>query len=235
MSTQTATRKPARKPRTGSPISRRARNAALVLTVVIALASMALSYVGLAGLGVLMGWSPQLSVLLPVLVDGLLIAATIAVVAKAEHPRRELAYSWVVLSFAAVLSVVGNAAHAALTYSGAAPLAMVLTVQSLPPVVLLLSTHLLVDLTRAAKPKAAKSAPVVVNEPKTDVAPDAPANAVAVTEPPARRSAAELRAAVAEALAAEPDLSRRALAERLGVGKSTIDRAVAALSEAVAA
>ena len=131
---------------------RRSRRAAVWLTVVIAIVSFVLSFTSLRELAAMSAWPGWPSWLWPLIIDGLIILATLAIVALAPY-RTQLwnrAFVWLVLGTAALVSVGGNSFHAWLSTGhlpqwmriGSAGLACV------PPVALLATTHILAILWR---------------------------------------------------------------------------------------
>ena len=113
-------------------------------TILIGVFAFWLSYAGLKDLaarsGVVIPW------VWPLITDGLIVVATIAAVALARKPGAW--YPWLLLIGGAVLSVAGNAIHAMLATGLQVPPVMAAVVASVPPVVLVASTHLTVLLTR---------------------------------------------------------------------------------------
>lgn len=82
----------------------------------------------------------------PLIVDGLIVVATIAAMAMARRPGAW--YPWLLLTGGAILSVIANALHAMFTDSLGVPPVMAAIVASVPPVVLVSVTHLTVLLAR---------------------------------------------------------------------------------------
>ncbi|MFD6883009.1 helix-turn-helix domain-containing protein [Rhodococcus sp. NPDC060084] len=130
----------------------------LVVTVVgtaaICMAAFWLSYEALTDLaersGITTPW------LWPLIVDGLIIVATVAVVARVGS------YAWLLLLAGAAISVAGNVLHASLP-AGALPVWLCSTVAAVPPVALVAVTHLAVILRQThanavAQPLAASTA-----------------------------------------------------------------------------
>jgi hypothetical protein len=91
------------------------RAAAVMITVVIAVASFVLSFSSLWNLAARSAWLARLAWLWPVIVDSTIVLATMAIVALAGHHRQRgnRRFFWAVLCAAAVVSVSGNAVHAA--------------------------------------------------------------------------------------------------------------------------
>ncbi|MGN5238085.1 helix-turn-helix domain-containing protein [Rhodococcus sp. SJ-3] len=108
-------------------------------TAAICVAAFWLSYEALTDLadrsGVTTPW------LWPLIVDGLIIVATVAVVARVGT------YAWLLLLAGATISVAGNVLHASLP-DGALPVWLRATVAAVPPIALVAVTHLAVVLRR---------------------------------------------------------------------------------------
>ncbi|MEV1134524.1 helix-turn-helix domain-containing protein [Rhodococcus coprophilus] len=118
-------------------------SAPLVVTVAgtaaICVAAFWLSYEALTDLasrsGITTPW------LWPLIVDGLIIVATVAVVAQVGT------YAWLLLLAGAAISVAGNVLHASLP-EGELPVWLCATVAAVPPIALVAVTHLAVILRR---------------------------------------------------------------------------------------
>jgi hypothetical protein len=126
------------------------RAAAVLITVVIATASFVLSFSSLWNLAARSAWPTRLAWLWPVIVDGTVVLATMAIVALASYgsQRGDRRFFWAVLCAAAVVSVSGNAVHALIP--GGAPLVPWLSavIACVPPIALLATTHTLAILWR---------------------------------------------------------------------------------------
>jgi hypothetical protein len=120
------------------------------LTVGIAIAAFVLSFTSLRNVAGLSAWPGWPSWLWPLILDGIIVLATLGIVALAPY-RDQLhnrVFLWVVLCSAALVGVGGNALHAWLFSAhlviwmrwGSAGLACV------PPVALLATTHILAIL-----------------------------------------------------------------------------------------
>jgi len=131
---------------------RRSRTAAVWLTVGIATVSFVLSFTSLRNLAAMSAWPGWPSWLWPLILDGLIILATLGIVSLAPYRDQfwNRVFLWAVLGVAAVVSVGGNGLHAWLSTGqlvswmrwGSAGLACV------PPVALLATTHILGTLWR---------------------------------------------------------------------------------------
>ncbi|MDR1186100.1 MAG: DUF2637 domain-containing protein, partial [Bifidobacteriaceae bacterium] len=117
-------------------------------TVLIAAGAFWLSYTALSHLAVRSGIAPGQAWAWPLIVDGVIVVATCAVVALAGG--RAAWYPWTLLAAGAGVSVAANALQAATSQTQVHP-ATAGAVAAVPPVVLLAITHLTVVLTRAAE------------------------------------------------------------------------------------
>lgn len=136
-----------------APISRAVVNAALAGTLLLAAGAFALSFAALADLAQMAGVPGHLAWIWPLVVDGMVVVATMAIVALAGHGTRALIYPWTLLGGGAAVSIAANAVHAILAADGAVPAAVSALVAAVPPVALLAVTHLSVVLIqRAAEP-----------------------------------------------------------------------------------
>ncbi|MBB5435338.1 DUF2637 domain-containing protein [Nocardiopsis composta] len=118
-------------------------------TVLIGAGAFWLSFTALADLAVRSGIGGGQAWIWPLLVDGLIVVATVAVVALDGH--RAAWYPWALLIGGALVSVVANAAHALVTAEASVPGLLAATVAAVPPLVLLASTHLTVVLIRSTR------------------------------------------------------------------------------------
>lgn len=130
-----------------------------------------MSFAALRDLAVRVGMPADLAWLWPLLIDGMIVESTLAVVALAQRGSRAVWYAWFLLAVGAVVSVGSNGIHAVISGHGWAGAAAA----SVPPVVLLATTHLTVLLMAApessASPARVPSA-VVVPELQPEPAPD---------------------------------------------------------------
>lgn len=127
---------------------------AVVLTVMIAAGAFWLSFAALAHLAFMSGVPGAQAWVWPVIVDGMIVAGTVSIVAMSDHEPRARRYPWAVLIGGAVLSVSANVVHAVVA-TGAdrqVPVVVAALVASVAPVALLVMTHLTVLLTRKAAP-----------------------------------------------------------------------------------
>lgn len=158
-----------------------ARWSAVVIVIAIGAAAFVLSFAALRDLAVMANTPAHLAWLFPVIVDGTIIQATIAVLALADSPERS--FFTRVLIAGATVSIGGNIAHAVV--SGHGVLAAVLAV--IAPAALLVDTHGLAVLlrTRNTSPQneipAARAVADSADDPGPDVVPAIAAPDPAVT------------------------------------------------------
>ena len=185
-------------------------------TVFIALGAFWLSFTSLSALARSCGIPADRAWMWPLIVDGVIVVATVSVVAisgSGQDPR-SVRYPWLLLSAGAAVSVLANASHAIVTADAKVPSVLAALVAAVPPVVLVAITHLTVELTRRPprRPSAAAGA--------SGRAAERPARPTKATSP------ADDNRRVGEALRlrADTSLSNREIAARLGVHPSTVGR-----------
>src|SRR5690625_3555665 len=115
-------------------------------TVFIAAGAFWLSFTALADLAARSGVGGSQAWAWPLIVDGIIVVATVAVVALAG--QRSAWYPWALLIGGAAVSVTANAIHAVVAADADVPGVLAAAVAAVPPVVLLAITHLTVILTR---------------------------------------------------------------------------------------
>lgn len=130
-------------------LMRGAAMAAVVIIVGVGVAAFVLSYETLRDLAELAGIAREHSWLFPVIVDGTILQATVSVMVLSGHARERRWFSWV-LGVGAVVSVAGNSLHA---FTDGAPLPnwVAAVIAAIAPVALLVDTHGVVMLFRAAQ------------------------------------------------------------------------------------
>jgi Protein of unknown function (DUF2637) len=150
-----------------------------VLTLLIALMSFVVSFEALKQLaeGSAISWAS----LWPLINDGFIIVATIA--AYVLHGKKIAWYPWVALILFAIISIVGNAYHAVLNADELiVPIPVAAAISAVPPLALLISSHLLVVmLATPKKPKLVNE--VVAEELKEEVKATPTPVIVATTQP----------------------------------------------------
>ncbi len=137
---------------TAQPRGRRlAAVTAITGTVFIAAGAFWLSFTALADLARRSGIDAGQAWAWPLIVDGIIVVATVAVVALAGQ-QRPTWYPWTLLAAGAVVSVTANAIHAIIAADTDVPSVLAASVAAIPPLVLLAITHLTVILTRPVTP-----------------------------------------------------------------------------------
>jgi hypothetical protein len=151
---------------------------AVCITTVIGVASFVLSFAALWDLATMAGVPRSLSWLWPVIVDGTILQATIAVIALASYPDQASGrrFFWGVLFVAASVSVAANALHAFISGAGSLPPALSAAMATVAPISLLAATHGLAVLVRVPgrAPAVADSREIVADPPVTESLPAAP-------------------------------------------------------------
>lgn len=173
---------------------------AIAGTVFIAAGAFWLSFTSLADLAQRSGLSPEQAWAWPLIVDGIIVVATVAAVVLTGS--RGVWYPWVLLFAGASVSVVANAIHAILAADSDVPAALAASVAAVPPLVLLAITHLTSILMRRPGPAIDSSS---VDEERS-----------LLTATAARHHDAQILRA--------SGLSNRAISRRLGVHPSTVGR-----------
>lgn len=192
----------------------------VVGTVFIAAGAFWLSFTALADLARRAGIGAGQAWAWPLIVDGVIVVSTVAVVALAGE--RAAWYPWTLLIGGAAVSVTANALHAIVAADADVPAGLAAAVAAVPPVVLLASTHLTVVLIRTTTQPAIEAAgeSVALEAALTEtpaVASPTPelARLVPVEVPDRRVRAAELR---------ESGWSNKKIARALDVHPSTVGR-----------
>jgi DNA-binding transcriptional ArsR family regulator len=164
-------------------------------TIAIAIGAFWLSFTALADLARRSGIGNSQAWAWPLIVDGIIVVATISVVALHEHGAQATRYPWTLLIAGAAVSVAANAVDAVVSADAVVPPALAASVSAVPPLVLLAITHLTVELARRSRRR--------------------PMGAAADGPGSRREAAARLRAA---------GRSYRQIAESLGIHPSTVGR-----------
>lgn len=133
-------------------------------TIVIAVGAFWLSFTALADLAEQAGIPTRQAWVWPLIVDGLIVVATVSVVALSPYGRKATCYPWTLLTAGAIVSVGANALHALIAADHTVPTLLAAAVSAVPPLVLLAITHLTVELTRKATASPSSAAAVA----KTD-------------------------------------------------------------------
>ena len=196
-------------------------------TVFIAAGAFWLSFTSLADLAARSGIGSGQAWAWPLIVDGIIVVATVAVVALAGH--RSAWYPWALLVGGALASVTANAIHAVVAADADVPRMLAASVAAVPPVVLLAITHLTVILARTTGPDKEPADAVSFS---TATAESMPALPSGDTEAGRRDDAVADRRALGWELR-EAGWSNKRIARELGVHPSTVGRwfAVAHLTD----
>jgi hypothetical protein len=133
------------------------RRSAVLITVVIAMSSFVLSFASLCDLAGRSTWPARLAWLWPLIVDGTIVLATMAIVALSAYAsqRANRRFFWAVLAASAAVSLGGNVVHALVPRT--APLGPWLAgaIACVPPLALLGTTHALQVLWRFSPTESA--------------------------------------------------------------------------------
>jgi hypothetical protein len=193
-------------------------------TVFIAAGAFWLSFTSLADLAARSGIGAGQAWAWPLIVDGIIVVATVAVVALAG--QRSAWYPWALLVGGALVSVTANAIHAVVAADADVPRMLAASVAAVPPVVLLAITHLTVILTRTTDVESAAAASGAVT---VESMPELPAGEPETT---GRDDGVADRRAMGWELR-EAGWSNKRIARELGVHPSTVGRwfAVAHLTD----
>lgn len=132
-------------------VSRRVVVTAVSGNVFLGVCAFWMSYAALSDLARRAGVGAQAWVW-PLIVDGLIVVATMSVLALSPYGRRGTWFAWLLLIAGAAVSIVANGAHAVWTGDPAVPAPMRVTIAAVPPVVEVAVTHLTVELIRRYQP-----------------------------------------------------------------------------------
>lgn len=115
-----------------------------IVVMLIAVGAAVLSFDALTSLAINSGIRPVLGWIWAIIIDGFILVATFA--AFALRDRKSKYYAWFTLTLFVILSVLGNAWHAAISQNVnyQLPLWVSTLVTAIPPVALFLSIHLLI-------------------------------------------------------------------------------------------
>lgn len=218
-------------------------------TILLALGAFWLSFTTLRDLAVLSGIPEGQAWMWPLIVDGVILEATISVVALRDSARTARRFAWLLLGAGAGVSVAANITHAVVAADTRVPALIAALVASVPPLVLLAMTHLTVELTRNTTPapngREPDIRPLAIDQTTTVMSVDAPHRSEqdSVPEPPeatvaarpkpstaarpvaTRRGSGQRGEARSRALALDAEgASKRQIAAQLGVHPTTVGR-----------
>lgn len=118
----------------------------------VALGAAVLSFDALTELAVAAGVPAELGWVWAVVIDGFILVATLAAFALKDREGGSKIYAWVTLTIFVILSIVGNAWHAAIvTEDYVLPLEAAVVVTAIPPLALFLAIHLLILMVSPTK------------------------------------------------------------------------------------
>jgi len=196
-------------------------------TLVLALGAFWLSFTTLQDLAIMAGIPAGQAWVWPLIVDGVILEATISVVALRNQAPAARRYAWLLLASGAGVSVAANITHAIVAADARVPAVVAALVASVPPLVLLAMTHLTVELTRNAAPPPAVAMPTTRPDERLKAKPARKRTPIA--RPERARGDQETREQAAR-LAAD-GVSQRQIATQLGVHPTTIGRWLATPDE----
>ncbi|WP_231478570.1 DUF2637 domain-containing protein [Microbacterium saccharophilum] len=177
----------------------------------IAVGAFWLSFTALADLAHASGIAATQAWAWPLIVDGIIVVGTVAVVALAG--QRGAWYPWMLLMIGAAVSVTANSIHAVVAADANVLPVLAASVAAVPPLVLLAITHLTVVLTQRFRLHVSSTAETP-RDLSTEVVPIR--SLVEVPEKGARRSVA--------ALMRQRGMSNKEIASATGVHPSTVGR-----------
>lgn len=198
---------------------------AVTLMAVVASTAFALGVPGLLWAGELAGLPRPLRAGVPVILDGgLAIFGLAAVVRRAQ--RRPARFAWCAMGALTVASAALQVAHILAVTPNGVGRTIGATVAATFPLLVLASTHVLLDLVVAPAPTGKRRrAAAAVTASATDTSLAAPRAARAPTKAVRTSAPRATTTPVAEIRAlAEQGMSHRAIADQLGVGKGTVQR-----------
>lgn len=121
--------------------------------ILIAIGAAILSFDALTDLAIAAGISSMFAWIWAVVIDGFILVATLAAFAfKDREEKGSKSYAWTTLIVFVILSIVGNAWHAAIVTDGyVLPLGAAIFVTAVPPLALFLAIHLLILMLSPTK------------------------------------------------------------------------------------
>ena len=174
-----------------------------------------LSFTALSDLARRSGVDPAQAWAWPLIVDGLILVATVAVLAL--DGLASAWYPWVLLMAGTAVSVVANALHATVAADADVPTVLAGCVAAVPPLVELASTHLTVVLLRSHRIAQLASVEEAAEQPAPASGPVSAPTVLVAEVPPAPRQLAAVGLR-------EEGWSNKQIARHLGVAPSTVGR-----------
>lgn len=213
----------------GGGVGRLVVVSAVVGTLALAVGAFWLSFTTLRDLAVMAGILPGQAWIWPLIVDGVILQATISIVALGSAPARARRFAWLLLAAGAGVSVAANVTHAVVTSPSELPSVVAAVIASVPPLVLLAMTHLTVELTRhpTTQPPSHEEDLSSTSTPEIVLSPQFPELQLALEAPEVKRPVRESGGGSSRLLAArlaDEGLSRREIAEKVGVHPTTVGR-----------
>lgn len=122
------------------------------VVILVAVGAAVLSFGALTDLAIAAGISFRIAWIWAVVIDGFILVATLAAFALKDRDGKGKIYAWVTLATFVILSIIGNAWHAAIMTDGyILPLEAAIAVTAIPPLALFLAIHLLVIMVSPTK------------------------------------------------------------------------------------
>ncbi|MBN9209744.1 MAG: DUF2637 domain-containing protein [Microbacterium ginsengisoli] len=207
----------------GSGVPRLVIASSVTGTLVLALGAFWLSFTTLQDLAIMAGIPVGQAWVWPLIVDGVILEATISVVALRNQAPAARHYAWLLLASGAGVSVAANITHAIVAADARVPAVVAALVASVPPLVLLAMTHLTVELTRNAAPTRSDATPPAREDERAErTRPVSAGRERARGDRKTREQAARLAA---------DGISKRQIAAQLGKHPTTIGRWLAVPDE----
>lgn len=222
-----------------SGVSRGVIVLAITGTILLALGAFWLSFTTLQDLAELSGVPAGQAWVWPLIVDGVILEATISVVALRNSAPGARRFAWLLLASGAGVSVAANITHAVVASDTRVPAIIAALVASVPPLVLLAMTHLTVELTRNETPhRAPETRALIEHGAPTNLKEPAPASVLTVPAVEGAGSNADEDSALTSARTtkrsivgreraialASAGVSKRQIAAELGVHPTTVGR-----------
>jgi len=179
-------------------------------TLLLALGAFWLSFLSLQDLAYRSGLPAQEAWVWPLIVDGVIVEATVAVVSlRHAASSRARAFGWLLLAAGSGVSVAANVTHAIVEADARVPGMVAAIVSAVPPLVLLAMTHLTVLLAQGSASQEALRESAVAQPPRGNP-----------TKPPQKRTLPGARK-----ISTTPGLHGRAIElHRQGVPAAQISR-----------